>query len=126
MAAADEAKTVAAIKAAFLAVTDPNDWTGDGSPEGWKVMDRAYTRAEARSIRAAGPALMLAGGDTSGLVAELLTARGRRNQVIGTQSKNILPDPTRLRSRRLGNMVADAMREKYPDRIDIDGPLIPL
>jgi 2',3'-cyclic-nucleotide 2'-phosphodiesterase (5'-nucleotidase family) len=50
VAAADEATTVAAIKAAFLAVADPNDWTGDGSPEGWKVMDRAYTKAEARSI----------------------------------------------------------------------------
>ena len=50
VAAADEASTVAAIKAAYLAVADPNDWTGDGSPEGWKVMDRAYTKAEARSI----------------------------------------------------------------------------
>ncbi len=69
---------------------------------------------------------MLAGGDTSGLVAELLTARGRRNQVIGTQSKNILPDPTRLSESEMGNMVADAMREKYPDVIDIDGPRIPL
>jgi len=45
-----EASTVAAIKAAFLAVTDPNDWTGDGQPEGWKVIDRAYTKAEARYI----------------------------------------------------------------------------
>ncbi len=45
-----EAPTVAAIKAAFLAVTDPNDWTGDGQPEGWKVIDRAYTKAEARYI----------------------------------------------------------------------------
>ena len=50
VAAADEASTVAAIKAAFLAVSDPNDWTGDGQPEGWKVMDRAYTKAEARYI----------------------------------------------------------------------------
>ena len=50
VAAADEASTVAAIKAAFLAVADPNDWTGDGTPEGWKVIDRAYTKAEARYI----------------------------------------------------------------------------
>ena len=50
VAAADEASTVAAIKAAFLGVADPNDWTGDGAPEGWKVMDRAYTKAEARYI----------------------------------------------------------------------------
>ncbi len=50
VAAADEAATVAAIKAAYLAVADPNDWTGDGEPEGWKVMDRAYTKAEARYI----------------------------------------------------------------------------
>jgi 2',3'-cyclic-nucleotide 2'-phosphodiesterase (5'-nucleotidase family) len=45
-----EATTVASIKAAFLAVTDPNDWTGDALPEGWKVIDRAYTKAEARYI----------------------------------------------------------------------------
>ena len=46
----DEAATVAQIKAAFLALSDPNDWTGDGQPEGWKVIDRAYTKAEARYI----------------------------------------------------------------------------
>ncbi len=50
VAAIDEAATVAAIKAAFLAVSDPNDWTGDGLPEGWKVIDRAFTKAEARYI----------------------------------------------------------------------------
>ncbi len=50
IAAADEAATVAAIEAAFLAVTDPNDWTGDGVPEGWPVIDRAFTKAEARYI----------------------------------------------------------------------------
>ena len=38
------------IKAAFLALDDPNDWTGDGQPEGWKVIDRAFTKAEARYI----------------------------------------------------------------------------
>ena len=42
--------TVAQVKAAFLALTDPNDWTRDGQPEGWKVIDRAYTKAEARYI----------------------------------------------------------------------------
>lgn len=45
-----EAATVAQIKAAFLALNDPNDWTGDGQPEGWKVIDRAFTKAEARYI----------------------------------------------------------------------------
>ena len=45
-----EAATVAQIKAAFLALSDPNDWTGDAQPEGWKVIDRAYTKAEARYI----------------------------------------------------------------------------
>ncbi len=45
-----EAATVAQIKAAFLALTDPNDWTGDGQPEGWKLIDRTYTKAEARYI----------------------------------------------------------------------------
>jgi 2',3'-cyclic-nucleotide 2'-phosphodiesterase (5'-nucleotidase family) len=50
VAAVDEAATVAQIKAAFLGLSDPNDWTHDGNPEGWKVIDRAYTRAEARYI----------------------------------------------------------------------------
>ncbi len=50
VAAADEAATVAQIKAAYLSVADPNDWTGDGRPEGWKVMDRVYSKAEARYI----------------------------------------------------------------------------
>jgi 2',3'-cyclic-nucleotide 2'-phosphodiesterase (5'-nucleotidase family) len=48
--AADLAATVAQIKAAFLALSDPNDWTHDGKPEGWKVIDRAFTRAESRYI----------------------------------------------------------------------------
>ncbi|HET6547230.1 MAG TPA: alkaline phosphatase family protein [Solirubrobacter sp.] len=50
VASEDEAQTVAAIKAAFLALKDPNDWTGDNRPEGWKVIDRVYTKAEARYI----------------------------------------------------------------------------
>jgi 2',3'-cyclic-nucleotide 2'-phosphodiesterase (5'-nucleotidase family) len=50
VAAADEASTVAQIRAAFLALEDPNDWTGDGQPEGWDVIDRAFTKAEARYI----------------------------------------------------------------------------
>lgn len=41
---------VALIKAAFLALSDPNDWTGDSQPESWKVIDRAFTKAEARYI----------------------------------------------------------------------------
>jgi 2',3'-cyclic-nucleotide 2'-phosphodiesterase (5'-nucleotidase family) len=48
--AAQEAATVTQIKAAFLALSDPNDWTGDGQPEGWKMIDRAFTKAEARYI----------------------------------------------------------------------------
>jgi 2',3'-cyclic-nucleotide 2'-phosphodiesterase (5'-nucleotidase family) len=50
VAAADEASTVAQIKAAFLGLSDPNDWTGNGTPEGWKMIDRAFTKAEARTI----------------------------------------------------------------------------
>ena len=50
VAAADVASTVAAIKAKYLGLTDPNDWTHDGRPENWKVIDRAFTKAEARSI----------------------------------------------------------------------------
>jgi 2',3'-cyclic-nucleotide 2'-phosphodiesterase (5'-nucleotidase family)/predicted AlkP superfamily phosphohydrolase/phosphomutase len=45
-----EAATVAQIKAAFQAIEDPNDWTGDGNPEGWDVIDRVFTKAEARYI----------------------------------------------------------------------------
>ena len=48
--AADEASTVGEDPAAFLALKDPNDWTGDGRPEGWKVIDRVFTKAEARHI----------------------------------------------------------------------------
>ena len=48
--AADANTVVAQIKAAFLGLQDPNDWTGDGKPEGWKVIDRAFTKAEARYI----------------------------------------------------------------------------
>jgi 2',3'-cyclic-nucleotide 2'-phosphodiesterase (5'-nucleotidase family) len=47
---ADEAATVARIKAAYLGLQDPTDWTRDGNPEGWKVIDRAFTKAEARYI----------------------------------------------------------------------------
>jgi 2',3'-cyclic-nucleotide 2'-phosphodiesterase (5'-nucleotidase family) len=50
VAAADEAATVAKIKAAYLGLSDPNDWTHDGKPEGWKVIDRAFTKAQARYI----------------------------------------------------------------------------
>ena len=38
------------IRAAFLALKDTKDWTGDGRPENWKVIDRMYTKAEARYI----------------------------------------------------------------------------
>jgi 2',3'-cyclic-nucleotide 2'-phosphodiesterase (5'-nucleotidase family) len=37
-----------------------------------------------------------------------------RNQVIGTQANDVLRDPTRLHESEMGNMVADAMRQKYP------------
>src|SRR4029079_2242043 len=45
--AADVAATVAALKTRYLGLTDPNDWTHDGQPEGWKMIDRAFTQAEA-------------------------------------------------------------------------------
>ena len=48
--AADVPALVDQIKAAYLAVSDPNDWTHDGNPEGWKVMDRVFSKAEARYI----------------------------------------------------------------------------
>jgi 2',3'-cyclic-nucleotide 2'-phosphodiesterase (5'-nucleotidase family) len=37
-----------------------------------------------------------------------------RNEVIGTQSVDLLRDPTRLSESNMGNLVADAMRLKYP------------
>ncbi len=45
-----EAATVAQVKAAFQGLVDPNDWTRDGAAEGWKVVDRVFTKAEARYI----------------------------------------------------------------------------
>ena len=48
--AADEAVTVEQIRAGFAALTDPNDWNRDGSPEGWRVIDRTFSKAEARHI----------------------------------------------------------------------------
>ncbi|MGH8775839.1 MAG: 5'-nucleotidase C-terminal domain-containing protein [Jiangellaceae bacterium] len=50
VAAADVPATLAAIEAAFAGLVDPNDWTGDGQPEGWQVIDRVFTQAEARYI----------------------------------------------------------------------------
>ena len=37
-----------------------------------------------------------------------------RNEVIGTQAVDIRRDPTRLSESAMGNLVADAMRAKYP------------
>jgi 2',3'-cyclic-nucleotide 2'-phosphodiesterase (5'-nucleotidase family) len=37
-----------------------------------------------------------------------------RNQVIGSQANDILRDPTRLHESEMGNLIADAMRLKYP------------
>ena len=37
-----------------------------------------------------------------------------RNQVIGSQSVDIVRDPARLTESNMGNLVADAMRTKYP------------
>jgi 2',3'-cyclic-nucleotide 2'-phosphodiesterase (5'-nucleotidase family)/predicted AlkP superfamily phosphohydrolase/phosphomutase len=48
--AGDVAATVDAIKSKYLGLVDPNDWTHDGQPEGWKLIDRVFTKAEARHI----------------------------------------------------------------------------
>jgi len=42
--------TVTKIRDAFKAIQDGNDWTGDGNPEGWRVIDRTFTKAESRFI----------------------------------------------------------------------------
>lgn len=46
----DVVTVVSQIKTAFLSLNDTNDWTGDGQAEGWKMIDRAFTKAEARYI----------------------------------------------------------------------------
>ncbi len=38
------------VKNAFLNLSDPNDWNHDGQPESWKMIDRVFTKAEARYI----------------------------------------------------------------------------
>jgi 2',3'-cyclic-nucleotide 2'-phosphodiesterase (5'-nucleotidase family)/predicted AlkP superfamily phosphohydrolase/phosphomutase len=48
--AADEAATVQRIRDAFANLKDTNDWTHDGRPENWTVIDRTYTKAQARYI----------------------------------------------------------------------------
>lgn len=58
LTAPDAAYYLGALKARFLSLTDPNDWTDDGTPEGWKVIDKVYTKAEARNIP-------IGGGQTS-------------------------------------------------------------
>ena len=50
VAATDVSTLVAQIKAKYLGLTDSNDWTHDGQPENWKMIDRAFTKAEARYI----------------------------------------------------------------------------
>lgn len=45
-----EAATVEMIRNAFLALSDPNDWSGDNQPEGWMMIDRTFNKAEARYI----------------------------------------------------------------------------
>jgi 2',3'-cyclic-nucleotide 2'-phosphodiesterase (5'-nucleotidase family)/predicted AlkP superfamily phosphohydrolase/phosphomutase len=50
VAAGDVDATVAAIRAAFTAITDPGDWNHDGNPDNMKVIDRTFTKAEARYI----------------------------------------------------------------------------
>jgi 2',3'-cyclic-nucleotide 2'-phosphodiesterase (5'-nucleotidase family)/predicted AlkP superfamily phosphohydrolase/phosphomutase len=50
VAAGDADATVAKIRDAFKDIKDGNDWTGDGQPEGWTVIDRTFTKAEARHI----------------------------------------------------------------------------
>ena len=37
-----------------------------------------------------------------------------RNEVIGTQTADILRDPTRLNESQMGDLVADAMRRSIP------------
>lgn len=50
VAEADAEATLAQIEEAYSGLSDPNDWDHDAQPEGWKVIDRVFTKAEARAI----------------------------------------------------------------------------
>jgi 2',3'-cyclic-nucleotide 2'-phosphodiesterase (5'-nucleotidase family)/predicted AlkP superfamily phosphohydrolase/phosphomutase len=50
IAAADVDKTVTKIIDAYKALKDTNDWTHDGKAEDWTVIDRVFTKAQARYI----------------------------------------------------------------------------
>ena len=105
VAAADEAATVAQIKAAFLALHDPNDWTGDGQPEGWKMIDRAYTKAEARYIpNGPGTTADMAHPTRTGdlVVVRLPAVPVRRRHARHAGRPLGLLRPARLRARRAG------------------------
>ena len=54
VAAAAAPATLQRIEDAFAALEDPNDWDGDGRPEGWDPIDRIFTKAEARRIPTGG------------------------------------------------------------------------
>ena len=45
-----DATVVGQIEDAFLALEDPTDWNHDGSPDDLKMIDRVFTKAEARYI----------------------------------------------------------------------------
>jgi 2',3'-cyclic-nucleotide 2'-phosphodiesterase (5'-nucleotidase family)/predicted AlkP superfamily phosphohydrolase/phosphomutase len=44
------ADLITKINDTYKALKDPNDWTGDGQPENWTVIDRTFTKAQARYI----------------------------------------------------------------------------
>ncbi len=48
--AGDYDATVAAIRTALEGLSDASDWTGDGLPEGWRMIDRAFSKAAARYV----------------------------------------------------------------------------
>ncbi len=50
VASGDETTVLQAVKSAFTILADPNDWTGDGRPESWRLIDRVLTKAETREI----------------------------------------------------------------------------
>jgi hypothetical protein len=48
--AAEADAVLGQIEAAFAGLSDPNDWDGDVQPEGWQLIDRIFSKAEARYI----------------------------------------------------------------------------
>ena len=83
----------------------PNDWTHDGNPEGWKMIDRVFTRAESRYIpNGPGTTADMAHPDADGRPRRLLLPAlpVRRRDAGHARGALALLRPARLRAGRPG------------------------